>query len=98
MFSWGGCLIKLLISVAAACAMGGEQMGWTSVATGVLLYGVISAWWYCCCLSGNFIIGTILFLVVVIVATWGASAEHCAEGHLLYCAGGYHAGRRHSGY
>lgn len=74
MFSWGGCLIKLLISVAAACAMGGEKMGWTSVVTGVILYGIISAWWYCCCLSGNFIIGTILFLVVVFVATWGASA------------------------
>lgn len=73
MFSWGGCLIKLLVSIAAACAMGGNQPGWTSVVTGVILYGIISAWWYCCCLSGNFIIGTILFLVVVFVATWGFS-------------------------
>lgn len=74
MFSWGGCLIKLLISVAVACSTGKDQAVWVSIVMGVLVYSIISAWWYCCCLSGNFIIGTILFLVVVFVATWGASA------------------------
>lgn len=73
MFSWGGCLIKLLISVAVACSAGKGQAVWVSIAMGVLVYSIISAWWYCCCLSGNFIIGTILFLVVVFVATWGVS-------------------------
>ncbi len=74
MFSWGGCVIKLLISIAVACTAGkGQGSVWTSILMGVLVYSIISAWWYCCCLSGNYLIGTILFLVVVCLATWGVS-------------------------
>ncbi len=75
MFSWGGCVIKLLISVAAACAAGNSPENsrevWARIVMGVLIYSIISAWWYCCCLAGNYIIGSILFLVVVGLATWG---------------------------
>lgn len=77
MFSWGGCVIKLLISVALACATGNSQENdqeiLARIVMGVLIYSIISAWWYCCCLAGNYIIGSILFFVVVGVATWGVS-------------------------
>lgn len=74
MFSWGGCVIKLLISIAVTCAAGTSQGLGVSIVMGVLVYSIISAWWYCCCLSGNYLIGTILFFVVAFVATWGVSS------------------------
>lgn len=73
MFSWGGCIIKLLISIAVTCAAGTSQGIGVSIVMGVLVYSIISAWWYCCCLMGNYIVGTVLFLVVVGLATWGVS-------------------------
>lgn len=73
MFSWGGCLIKLLISVAVACSAKSQGIG-TSIVMGVLVYSIISAWWYCCCMMGNYIIGTIVFIGVVFLATWGFSS------------------------
>lgn len=85
MFSWGGCIIKLLISVAAAYGMGKYQASLaTSIFTGVLIYSIISAWWYCCCLSGNYIIGTVLFIVVLAVATWGCSGTNIVLKVLSY--------------
>lgn len=71
MFSWGGCLIKLLISVAVACSTGKSQGIGVSIVMGVLVYSIISAWWYCCCMMGNYIIGTIVFVGVVFLAAWG---------------------------
>ncbi|MCM1120206.1 MAG: hypothetical protein NC543_12705 [bacterium] len=75
MFSWGGCVIKLLISIAVACATGAEQQNiGARIVMGVLVYSIISAWWYCCCKMGNYIIGTIVFIGVVFLATYGISA------------------------
>lgn len=76
MFSWGGCIIKLLLSVGVVCGMNGSgSMGiGSSIITGVLIYSMISAWWYFCCMMGNYIIGTVAFLAVVFVATWGLSS------------------------
>lgn len=104
MFSWGGCVIKLLISVALACATGNSQENdqeiLARIVMGVLIYSIISAWWYCCCLAGNYIIGSILFFVVVGVATWGGKpgTQYCAENHFRGCADSCSAGRCHSGH
>lgn len=77
MFSWGGCIIKLLLSVGVVCGMSssGSMSVSSSIITGVLIYSMISAWWYCCCMMGNYIIGTVAFLAVVFVATWGLSTS-----------------------
>lgn len=74
MFSWGGCVIKLLISIALACVSNADQHNiGARIVMGVLVYSIISAWWYCCCKMGNYIIGTIAFIGVVFLAAWGIS-------------------------
>ncbi len=74
MFSWGGCIIKLLISIGVASVTGSKQNIGVSILTGVLIYSIISAWWYCCTMTGNFLIGSIAFIAVVYFCGWGSSA------------------------
>lgn len=74
MFSWGGCIIKLLISIGFVSYTSSKQSIGTSILMGVLLYSIISAWWYCCTMTGNYIIGTAAFLGVVFFCGWGTSA------------------------
>ncbi len=74
MFSWGGCIIKLLISIAVASVTGTKQSIGASILMGVLVYSMISAWWYCCRMMGNYLIGTVAFLIAFFFCVWGVSS------------------------
>ncbi len=73
MFSWGGCIIKLLISIAVASVTGAEQNIGVGILMGVLVYSIISAWWYCCRMTGNYLIGSVAFLIALVFCVWGVS-------------------------
>lgn len=75
MFTWGGCITKLLISVAFACV--GAKLGSPvsiCVFAGVMVYSLISSWWYFCCLLDHVLIGSLVFVGVFALACWGSVA------------------------
>lgn len=74
MFSWGGVLIKLIVSVAISFGTMKTQSVGTQIFFAVLMYGILSAWWYCCALMGNYLIGSVLFVAAVFFSSWGVSA------------------------
>lgn len=74
MFSWGGVLIKLIVSVAISFGTMKEQSVGAQIFFAVLIYGILSAWWYCCALMGNYLIGSVLFIAAVFFSSWGVSA------------------------
>lgn len=74
MFSWGGFIVKLLVSLAISFGTMREQPVGMNIFYTVLLYGIISAWWFCCTLMGNYLIGSIVFIGAVAFSSWGVAA------------------------
>lgn len=74
MFSWGGFIIKLLISIAVAFGTGQSQEIAVRIVMAVFIYSVISAWCYCCKMTENYIVGTIVFVAIAFFSSWGIAA------------------------
>lgn len=74
MFTWGGCLIKLLIGGAIGFVAGRFLPVGMCILMGAMVYGIISAWWFCCYLLDQVLFGSLLFIGVFALACWGCAA------------------------